>query len=1016
MTTIAGQDVPSRPSLLTPGQTTQEVAEEPPSPSDDPYQRNNSRHSRPLRKGTAIPPPGTNTATKGYPSTAEADGLHLRQGSMSSLHLSLHTVDNSVNNRVLLEDPLESRSHLSDHRLLRSHSRRQGHIDDIHSVTTSRTPSMRHLAPGIPDSRYASGSRVTLGSVHSLRSTAGSESRQAAYRIHKGPVNYRPGSIRSSVADLHHGSPDMVSAPLDLPMQAMPVTNPDIGHHVHYIAPPGSDERPGPEVVQYDGPPIAGMVAEDVRRYKRCNPRSPDIVSKKVVPGMTFRFPEHNMDVPEGWTTLVHPEGARYFLNQEKRTFTDMDICDGDICGDIEYYMQYLLDELRDVIRLRNLELDMQQIDLVLEPKVFDNDSVVCCYYFANHRDRCLFWLDDYHTQDLLNGCVGIENLSHIRFAIEGQYWRHWDYFPSLCLVTQNLIDEVKDMLAHVTCDHITSRQSSGIFDLVELKDHLQVVDALNVNPAIEQVRRCHAAIVIGRIMYSVNLNRFLNFHGEDCVRLTCEQTVHGWKYTPSWLMVALAPLLFLDPVTEIQELHKIFVDMTACKSRWGAFTAKLKEQLQDSNLLATVLLNANVGFLAINTVDKGGRSFVQLASYMSLVTSLGSIVLGLVFVSRDRTSGENTASETATYLSKLHHEKHGLEKLAIIYSLPKALLMWGMIFFFAAFSVNWGIPGDTVSRSIVGTLILIVFVMVSYGIGRSRDGDIWWGPEIKWPNRGIHTELLSHLSRAGEQFKELIRMQRGRRGPIGEPQSDTEGVGLSSMNAPASFSQANVEANSRNHSTSHLTHSPGFQPDGPVSVNHDNHSNPYISQSSAVVDSPLSHHDGISMLPASHSRPNPVLPSGLQLIQEDTPTISQDRPTAEPRHTPDVDHAPVYFTTSSQSASEGMVGSVVKARLHSDVLSTMATDTSDSPEQTEAIATDTGLLISSSQLCAEEKEYVKYMVEEPGELEDPQPSSSSTPPPRIFAKSATADYFHHATVAPKWTLQDGHDIEECKD
>ncbi|OAX42640.1 hypothetical protein K503DRAFT_853864 [Rhizopogon vinicolor AM-OR11-026] len=466
--------------------------------------------------------------------------------------------------------------------------------------------------------------------------------------------------------------------------------------------------------------------------------------------------------------------------------------------------------------------------------------------------------------------------------------------------------------------------------------------------------------------------------------------------------------------MTEVQELHNIFVDMIACKSRWDAFTSKLKGQLQDSNLLATVLLNANVGFLAINTVDKGGRSFVQLASYMSLVTSLGSIVLGLAFVSLYRTSGENTAWETATYLSKLHHKKHGLEKLAIIYNIPKALLMWGMMFFFTAFSVNWWIPGDRASRFIVGTLILVVFVMVSCGIVRSRDGDIWaWrGPKIKWPNQGIHVKLLPHLSRAREQFKEFMGMQRGRRDPTGEPQSDTEGVDLSSMDAPVSFSQANVEANARNHNTSHLTHSPGFQPD------HENHPNPYISQFSAPVDPPLSLHDGISMLPPSDS---PEFPSGLgslQLIQEDAPTIFQDQFTAEPRHTTDGNRTPVdmHFTTLSQSASQAMVGSAVKAQLHSNAPSTMATNTSDSPEQTEAVATDTDLLILSSLLCAEEKECVKYVVEEPGELEHPQPSLSSTPPPRIFAKSATADYFRYAPVAPKWTLQDGHDIEECKD
>jgi len=92
-----------------------------------------------------------------------------------------------------------------------------------------------------------------------------------------------------------------------------------------------------------------------------------------------------------------------------------MDVCDEEICEDIEYYMQYLLDELREVIKLRNLELDMEQIDLVLEPKVFNDGSVVCCYYFANHRDRCLFWLDDYLAHGLLTDCVGIQNLSHIR-------------------------------------------------------------------------------------------------------------------------------------------------------------------------------------------------------------------------------------------------------------------------------------------------------------------------------------------------------------------------------------------------------------------------------------------------------------------------------------------------------------------------------------------------------------------------------------------------------------------------
>lgn len=57
----------------------------------------------------------------------------------------------------------------------------------------------------------------------------------------------------------------------------------------------------------------------------------------------------------------------------------------------------------------------------------------------------------------------------------------------------------------------------------------------------------------------------------------------------------------------------------------------------------ATVLLNANVGFLAIGSVDINGRSPIQVASYMSLVASMGSMILGLLLVSHNRTMGQGT-------------------------------------------------------------------------------------------------------------------------------------------------------------------------------------------------------------------------------------------------------------------------------------------------------------------------------------------------------------------------------------
>lgn len=762
-------------------------------------------------------------------------------------------------------------------------------MNDAHSlVATTPTPSMTHLAIGMTHSKH---SLVSQGSGQSLRSQCG----QAALRLHKGPVYYLPDNIHSSIVDLQNG-------PLDL----------TTGHHVHYTAPPGSDENPGSKIVEVheDKPPgVYPMVAKKVMRYDRCIPRAPES-TQTTVPAMTITFPVYNPKavVPLGWTTLVHPEGSRYFLNEKQRTVTEMDIFDPQIYGHIDDRMRYLWSGLESAVKQEKLNLDITQVDLVLELKSDDESGTVCWYYFVNHNSRCLFWLHESDVEDVLSDCKGVESLAHIRLAIQAQYWLHWEYFPSLCSVSQDHVDEVKDMLIHATCDHITSKQSSALGDVIELKDYISVVDGIKVHCLANQIQQCHAAIVIGRIMKLFSENQFINFHGENCVRLISDKTVHGWVYTPSLSMVVVAPLLFLDPVTQVQELHRVFVDEIASSARWNALNSKLKGQLQDSNLLATVLLNINVGFLAINTVDKGGKSAIQMASYMSLVTSMGSIILGIFLVWHERTSGDNTALEAASFALRLHDTKHGLEKLAIVYSLPKALLMWGMVFFFVAFSINWCGAGDTISRAVVGTTTLIVFAMVSNGIIRIRERERWW-----W--RAIGQQLSSLLA----AWKRVMGMKGGQRC---EPQPDAEEASLHTLTV---LSQANVEADA---STSR-----NFQPEIPGTDGHEDHSHPSIPQ----------------------TRP----------YEPNASVVSKD---------------------------EG---------------------------QTVAAANDTSTAISPSSYYTEHEENTRYtdnVVAEPEEIDYPRPSTSTTPHPKIVARSATNEPFRHAPVAAKWTLQDGHDIEEHKD
>jgi hypothetical protein len=105
----------------------------------------------------------------------------------------------------------------------------------------------------------------------------------------------------------------------------------------------------------------------------------------------------------------------------------------------------------------------------------------------------------------------------------------------------------------------------------------------------------------------------------------------------------------------------------------------------------ATVMLNANVAFLAIQSVDVDGprRSPAQISSYLSVIANIGSIILGLLLMRQNRTKSKETADEAVSYsclpiffsyllthkkrefLVSRHHPLLGLEILAILYSLP---------------------------------------------------------------------------------------------------------------------------------------------------------------------------------------------------------------------------------------------------------------------------------------------------------------------------------------------------------
>ena len=172
--------------------------------------------------------------------------------------------------------------------------------------------------------------------------------------------------------------------------------------------------------------------------------------------------------------------------------------------------------------------------------------------------------------------------------------------------------------------------------------------------------------------------NKFIHLCGQKGARLDHDHSIHGSAVNPRSILVkVLSPFLFWAPDAHLRDLSKIWVDRLAHRRPWKKLMTKLVTDWQEFNLpvllfdlcselklthlrfQATVLLSANMSFLAIQSVDNGGakvkdRSAAQIASYISIVTSLGTVILSLLLVRQYRSKGSADDAVRIVHISHL--------------------------------------------------------------------------------------------------------------------------------------------------------------------------------------------------------------------------------------------------------------------------------------------------------------------------------------------------------------------------
>ncbi|KAF8257703.1 hypothetical protein EI94DRAFT_1817117 [Lactarius quietus] len=417
--------------------------------------------------------------------------------------------------------------------------------------------------------------------------------------------------------------------------------------------------------------------------------------------------------------------------------------------------MEYFYDYLQRILQHDGVDIPSTNYDLALDIMPTENEKIQWSYYYACHETRCLFWLDPYDATHMLSELFGVKSPAHVKHRLEALYWTHWSFFPVVFegrRLVPAVYDELVGILSHGCMDVMTSKSSTLPYDA----DTMQQMIRLVRNAKGSDIGLVYHTAAITRLLSFFAHWRFLYFHGQNSARLEREKTIYANSSRERTLLITLlSPVLFLAPEVHLRELEKLWTDEVIIETVWKSFMEKLLHEWGELILWSTVMLTANVGFLAIPGVVISNlnsnimstsdlrifTSTSQVASCMSVEASVGSIVIGMLLVRHNRTKQKEDPAGASDYLDKNTHRIFGLEPMAIIFSLPWALLMWAM----ATFSIALLLFCFSISNPSTRIFVAVTSVMVAALIG--------WCIRSAWESsdeRGAwHSSLLPSVTRA---------------------------------------------------------------------------------------------------------------------------------------------------------------------------------------------------------------------------------------------------------------------------
>ncbi|KAH9963109.1 hypothetical protein BJV74DRAFT_335849 [Russula compacta] len=577
-------------------------------------------------------------------------------------------------------------------------------------VRPATPPEISYSPPQSPVSSIR-GRTTSLPTPHPFPSTESVNS--SVDSSHSGRPSFS-GSIQARSQQLINASPE--------PPLALPEPNVSrISLQVPLTNAPGTEPVPGNRWIR-------PMHPEQVSRYVKKG----DVSRKKSdfdLHRMTVELPHsyrYDNDLG-GWESVIHPGGALYFYHEPLRIFTDVYMYDPVLRAEVHAFANQLREQLSELL-YEGTPLPTDHFDLVLDIIETKDKKTIWQYYYVDHKTEMVFWPVNYNMRGLLSEIHGVQESGHIKHRLQSLYWVHWSLYPvgyEGRRFPDNASEKLLGILLSGSMDSLTSRLSTAPYSVADMQIMRDIIkEAKDLG-----TKNADAISSIARLLSICVQWRFVHFHGQKTSRQNRYKSIYeGDGHKRTILIRLLSPILFYTPDVHLRELRKVWADELVIEEVWKDFMQKLVSEWVEFILYSTVMLTANVGFLAIQVViivPQDGwikASPTQIASSISLVYSLGSIIIGQLLIRRNRTMAMQDTKTAWNYLDCMKKSSYYLEPLAIIYSLPNALLMWSTWVFFIAVLLLSFQNTTTEIRVLIGAAAAFVAALIIWCIVNSWD------------------------------------------------------------------------------------------------------------------------------------------------------------------------------------------------------------------------------------------------------------------------------------------------------